>query len=214
VETSNACSVGLVIVLCHSESVVTTEMWDELVVGIQLDDPRAVEAALSYLEDDPWEFRSGYLKGRLLHHLVSRDLDEPQRLRLRPVLVHYCQVGPRWEFSKACRLARRVHIPGLRNELVKGLYGADAGADVRCLRMLFAMRRPRLSGRDRQQAQRVLVEWAGQRQHDRWDARWLAPTVRRLWPGDAVERLVGLVEKGNEAERRGAKILVRAIERA
>jgi hypothetical protein len=193
--------------------VVTNERWDELVVGLQLDDPEAIEGALRYLEADPWEFRSGYLKGRLLHHLAGRELDEHQRLRLRPVLLHYCDVGPRWEFPKACRLARRVPIPGLRNELVERLYGGIVGADVRCLRMLFAMRRPRLSERDRRQAQHALLVWAGEQRRSGWDARWLAPTVLRLWRADAVGQLTRVVEGEDETKRRGAKILLRSVER-
>jgi hypothetical protein len=183
-------------------------------MGLQCDDPDAIEGALRYLEADPWEFRSGYLKGRLLHHLVHRELDERQRRRLRPVLLRYCDVGARLEFAKACRLARRVHVPGLRDELVKHLYGGVVDADVRCLRMLFAMKHPRLSERDTRHARSALLQWAGERSAER-DAQWLAPTVRRLWPDGAVAELTALAhdpaDEADSTRRRGAQHLLRSI---
>jgi len=199
---------------CNSGLVATQELWDELVIGLQVDDPAAIEGAIRYLEADLWEFRSGYLKGRLLHHLANRQLDEHQRRRLRPVLLRYCDVGARFEFAKACRLARRVPIPGLRDGLIKGLHGGIAATDVRCLRMLFAMKHPRLTERDRAQARRALVQWAGQVRSNGWDARWVAPTTKRLWPIDPVGHLTVIAGSGDETERRGARLLLRAVRRS
>lgn len=153
--------------------VTTSDLWDELTIAVRLDDPDAIERAISYLEADPWEFRSGYLKGRLMHHLANRDLNEAQRKRLQPVLLRYCEVGPRWEFTKACRLARRQPIPGLRRALRDRLHGGVVDADVRRLRMLLAMKHPRLADRDRRQARRALLHWAAaNKESGHWDARW------------------------------------------
>jgi hypothetical protein len=194
--------------------VVSPELWDELVVGVQVEDPAAIEGAIRYLEADPWEFRSGYLKGRLLRHLANRQLDEHQRRRLRPVLLRYCDVGARFEFAEACRLARRMPIPGLREGLIKGLYGGIVAADVRCLRMLFAMKNPRLSERDRAQARRALVRWAGQVPSGGWDARWVALTTKRLWPIDPVGHLTAIAGSDDETARQGARLLLRAVRRS
>jgi hypothetical protein len=194
--------------------VATQDLWDELIIGLQVEDPAAIEGALRYLEADPWEFRSGYLKGRLLRHLANRQLDDHQRRRLRPVLLRYCDIGARFEFPEACRLARRIPIPGLRASLIQGLYGGIVAADVRCLRMLFAMKHPRLSERDRVQARRVMLSWAGQVQSRGWDARWVAPTTKRLWPIDPVGHLTAIAGSDNETERDGARLLLRAVRRA
>jgi hypothetical protein len=40
-----------------------TSPWD-LATRLAEGDASAVEAAIAYLEDDPWEFRSGYSKAR------------------------------------------------------------------------------------------------------------------------------------------------------
>ncbi len=193
---------------------VTQEAWDRFVVGLQLDDPAVIEDAIRYLEADPWEFRSGYLKGHVLHHLANRELDQRQLLRLRPVLLRYCDVGWRFEFPKACRLARRVPIPGLRDALVKGLYGGIVATDVRCLRMLFAMKHPRLSGRDRERGRRIMLQWAGDLQPTTWDARWVAPAAERLWPAGPVAQLLAIAAADDEIERHGARALLRALERS
>ena len=192
---------------------VSPERWDELVIGLQVDDPAAIEGTIRYLEADPWEFRSGYLKGRLLHHLANRPLDEHQRRRLRPVLLRYCDVGARFEFAEACRLARRMPIPGLRDGLIAGLHGGIVAADVRCLRMLFAMKHPRLSERDRSQARRALLQWAGEARSSGMDARWVAPTTRRLWPADPVGDLSAIAGSDDETQQQGARVLLRAVRR-
>lgn len=186
--------------------------WD-LVIGLQVEDADAVELSIRYLEADPWEFRSGYLKGRLLHHLANRALDDAQRVRLRSVLVNYCDVGFRFEFLDACRLARRQSIPGLRDELASRLLGSDTAIATRSLRMLLATRRPLLAERERQRARAVLLAWAGDVRLQQFDSRWVARTVERLWPADPVGDLTAIAASGDRAERRAAELLLRALRR-
>ena len=81
-------------------------------------DAGAIEDAIHYLEDDPWEFRSGYAKARLLRRLTHIELDSQQAGRLRRVLLAYVDVGPRWDFREAASLARRIASTEFRDELV------------------------------------------------------------------------------------------------
>ncbi len=160
--------------------------WD-LVIELQLDEPGAIDAAIAYLEADPWAFRTGYLKSRLLHHLGNRRLTVAQRARLRPVLRHYCIAGQRWDFLDAVRLARRQRPPGLHDDLVELLHTASGSSGVRALRMLLALPRPRLTERDVTRGRAVVLTWAGTRPSPSWSAGWVAPLVLRLWgPGPAV----------------------------
>jgi len=182
------------------------------VAELQTDDPAAIERSISYLESDPWEFRSGYLKGRLLHHLANRSLDEGQRRRLRGVLLVHCDAGHRFEFDQACRLARRQDVPGLRHALAARLSAPDPAVAVRSLRMLLSTRRPKLSPTERALARHALVRWAGQVEPRMWSSRWVALTTERLWPVDAPDALQALTASDDPIERFGARFLLTALQ--
>jgi hypothetical protein len=96
----------------HKLAVKTVESpdWIALIQKIKRSDPMAVEAAIVYLEVDPWCFRSGYFKERILRELSRAHLDEPDKRRIRVVLVNSLLKGrrPRTEFSAMRRLARHV----------------------------------------------------------------------------------------------------------
>src|SRR5689334_11403437 len=64
-----------------------------LVDAVASGDPSAVDAGIRYLEADPWRFRSGYVKQRLLSNLRRYDLDTRQRARLTGVLLRYVDIG-------------------------------------------------------------------------------------------------------------------------
>lgn len=84
-----------------------------LVQNIHRNDPTAIEAAIVYLEVDPWCFRSGYLKERILRDLSRARLGESDKVRVRAALVAALLKGPRArpEFSAMRRLARHVRSP-------------------------------------------------------------------------------------------------------
>lgn len=70
-----------------------------------------IEDALLFLEVDPWFFRSGYLKERVLRHLKSAALTERDRARLRNVIDSVTQGPSRRELRDYCRLALKVWAP-------------------------------------------------------------------------------------------------------
>ncbi|MFN8622995.1 MAG: hypothetical protein U0869_19830 [Chloroflexota bacterium] len=105
-------------------------------------DPTAVEPSLVFLEADPWAFRTGYLKEKVMRRLRRCPLDEDQQARLRAVLLHLVEVGPRREFREACRLAWRVADPVFMEALRARAGGDDRGTAVRARAMLDAIRPP------------------------------------------------------------------------
>src|SRR5207248_281252 len=97
----------------------------------------AREYLVTFLEADPWCFRSGYLKGRLYELIKTFQLDDRLRERLCGVLLKAVDAGMRTEFRSACRLARPVGEADLVDDLRRRLTGSpDPGTRRRALWML------------------------------------------------------------------------------
>ena len=77
-----------------------------------------LSAEIMFLEADPYFFRSGYRKEKILRRLKKAVLsdDEKERLR-RVVLVQVASSSWRREFSEYARLAIVLDSPALRQEL-------------------------------------------------------------------------------------------------
>ncbi len=88
-------------------------------------DAGAVDAAISFLEADPWFFRSGYAKEEIIAYLNRLPLTEAQAERLRRVVLAAVDGRDRREFRRYCRLARKVDSPALRSELAGRLECAE-----------------------------------------------------------------------------------------
>ena len=150
-----------------------------IAAAIDADEPGAIEAAVSYLEEDPWVFRSGYGKALLLRRMRRAQLADVQRERLQRVLLHYVDVGPRWDFREACSLARVVSDRPFVRELTGRLHGRDLQISLRALIMLLRLRRPGLGEHDLARGREVLTEWAATNRW--WHGRQVGGWVRRVW---------------------------------
>jgi hypothetical protein len=84
-------------------------------------DEEATGYLVTFLEADPWCFRSGYMKGRLYELLRRGALDDGLQRRLRAVALALVDSGYRREFRSACRLARYVADAELIAELRRRL---------------------------------------------------------------------------------------------
>jgi hypothetical protein len=94
------------------------EMLDRLRIG----ETPATEPGITFLEADPWFFRSGYAKQRLLRLLAGQAyIAAADRQRLRAVILAVVDGRSRREFRFYCRLARRVASPELRGALAEKL---------------------------------------------------------------------------------------------
>jgi hypothetical protein len=71
----------------------------------------ALEDALLFLEVDPWFFRSGYLKERVLRHIKGAPLSERDAERLRKVVEMVARGRNRRELRDYWRLALVVWTP-------------------------------------------------------------------------------------------------------
>lgn len=67
-----------------------------------------VEDVLLFLEVDPWYFRSGYLKERLLDALRQVQLTERNQARIRKILLEVASGPNRREYRRYCALARTI----------------------------------------------------------------------------------------------------------
>jgi hypothetical protein len=132
----------------------STEFWDS-VERLQNGDRSAIDPAITFLEVDPWVFRSGYAKETILRFLKRADLNGEQAARLRQVVLAAVDAGDRREFRGYCRLACRVVDDDLRIALLERLRSSDRGRARRALWVLDALGES-LGPDDRAVAQRLL----------------------------------------------------------
>jgi len=91
--------------------------WLAIVNALQGGDAAAVEPAVVFLETDPWCFRSGYAKERLLRYLSRMELSDESKRRLRRWLLDALGRGPRREYRLMIRLARTLATAQLEEDL-------------------------------------------------------------------------------------------------
>jgi hypothetical protein len=102
--------------------------FDQASASLRNGDPAGVTVAIEFLEADPIVFRSGYLKGDLVTYLKRVPLSEPQRERLRGVVLQLVASRDGREFRRYCQLARRLDGPEFRAKLEE--LAASSDADV------------------------------------------------------------------------------------
>jgi len=98
---------------------------EEVIEGILLKQPEAIEDGVLFLEENPRYFRTGYFKASIASKLKSVPLTESQRHRLREAILRAItsnRVGP--EFTEYARLAAVIvtsdfheKVVGLRDRL-------------------------------------------------------------------------------------------------
>jgi Leucine Rich repeat len=115
--------------------------WERLNL-LQHGDLRGLETAVRFLEADPWLFRSGYVKERILRRLRRISLSEEYRSRLRHVILQVIQGQDRREFREYCRLARIVDTPAWRETVLALLDHENLVVRRHAMWVLDALRRP------------------------------------------------------------------------
>jgi hypothetical protein len=101
--------------------------------------PEALEMAVVFLEDDPWFFRSGYIKVELIKYVGRTPLSDNYAERLGRVALHAVDSRDRREFRAYCRLARKIDNSELRTALVSRTSSSDEGIRRRARWMLEAL---------------------------------------------------------------------------
>lgn len=86
-----------------------------------------VDTAIAFLEADPWFFRSGYEKQKLIRHLKRSKLTIAQRERLELVVVAAIDGRDRAEFRHYGRLASGVWSDALDQMVAERMKSDDPG---------------------------------------------------------------------------------------
>jgi len=93
----------------HSSDCPTDKLWrEQFRADLRASVPYAIEEAILFLEVDPWYFRSGYLKQRLIRGLKAATLKNRDRIRLWNVCWNAAAGKNRQEFRSYCSLAAIV----------------------------------------------------------------------------------------------------------
>jgi hypothetical protein len=93
----------------HAQRYSTDKLWDDaFLADLRVSDRQAIDEAILYLEADPWYFRSGYLKERLIRGLKVAKLTQRDRRRLRNVIWNVAGGRNRREYRDYCSLAAVV----------------------------------------------------------------------------------------------------------
>jgi hypothetical protein len=95
--------------------------------GLAAGHARFIETAIAFLEADPWFFRSGYEKQKIIQHLKRASLSEGQRLRLARVVLAAIDGRDRVEFRHFGRLACGIWSDFLDEEVALRMQSPDAG---------------------------------------------------------------------------------------
>jgi hypothetical protein len=113
-EWSDACEAW------HSYQSPLEKFWsDEFKSLVQSGDRSAINELITYLEVDPYYFRSGYLKGRLARIIKGSPRAIEDDRRLRGVIWNRAGGHGRQEFREYCRLATRISTPSFRDAVAK-----------------------------------------------------------------------------------------------
>ena len=110
----------------------------------------SIEVAIRFLEADLICFRSGYVKQRLIRHLVRQPLSDDALRRLRGVAVSSLSRPTRRGFRAVCRLAARVRDEELLIQIDNVVASDDAAAARRAGWMRTAILTGKLDGQARQ----------------------------------------------------------------
>jgi hypothetical protein len=101
-------------------------------------EPEAVEAGMVYLEADPWVFRSGYYKQKVLERLSRAPLVSLDTKRLEDALPAIVAKGWREhsEWQALRRLCRHIRSPQFAARLLDAANNARGPGHERALRDL------------------------------------------------------------------------------
>jgi hypothetical protein len=101
----------------------------QAIEAVRAGDRSDLEPVVRFLEADPWCFRSGYVKEEIISALGHLELSEPEKERLRSVVINFVDYPkPRRELRAYVNLARRISNPQLVAALNERLSGENPAA--------------------------------------------------------------------------------------
>ena len=168
-----------------------------------------IDAALTYLEADVYEFRSGYERARIARRISGLSLDAAQRARARKYVLDVVDGDKHCGQQALGQLAHAVADNTTRAALRTRLHAADVRVARRAVRTLSRVRHPGLTATDLTAARAVVLADAGH-------TAWLPPNVEKLarwlWSTEwGIE--LREIARFHGPERAAAKRLVDVIDR-
>jgi len=161
-------------------------------------DSAVTDWALTFLEADPWAFRSGYWKERILTYVARLPLSAEQTVRLEDIVVRHVDVGDRREFRYSCRVARRLDGDRLRRQLAGRCASDDPGVRRRAVWMLTAAWPTGLGPLEVDAVHTVLID-AVTSYREWWRVvRWVRPLVVRYEDERLRARLLAMLRSGDD----------------
>ena len=88
-------------------------------------DPSILDEILSFLQDNPDYFRSGYHKEKMLQHLKSFSLSKKQQTLLSSLILRSIDGGPKRLFQAYSRLAPKITPDLLLPEVLERLHSPN-----------------------------------------------------------------------------------------
>jgi len=113
--------------------------FDERFEELRRGEASGLETAVKFLEDDPWMFRSGYMKAYLIKFTIRMRLSEEQAIRLRKAVINAIGYRDRREFRWYCKLAKKVQDKSFRTDVEQLIASDDAGVRRRARWVLSAI---------------------------------------------------------------------------
>lgn len=178
------------------DSMYPTEFYESL-RQIPSGSAKAMDEAITFLEADPWCFRSGYVKAAIVRRLGSMVIGDDNQRRLRKVIMQVIEAGDRREFRWYARLGRRLDGVELRQALIQCLASTQAGVRRRALWILEALPYE-VSGASRPLAQQVIID-AGFDPQGWRVAFWRRRAARKYEDEQFRQRLVTMFHEGEPA---------------
>ena len=177
--------------------------------NLERGDAAAVDRALTYLEADPYYFRSGYARQRVGRKLAHQVMTDTQRARSRAIVLGWVDGTLHSGRVAATHMARSSADNSLRRSLRNRVHDDRVDVARRALQVLIEVKHPGLSERDLRRMRDLVVADAGR-------YPWLSPVdyrvAMRLWSPEWRAELVA-VTKSHGPDRKAAKLLLQAAER-
>lgn len=106
-------------------------------------EPEAVEAAIAFLQVDPWFHNSGYIKQDLCRALLDVALSQDQEIRINRAILRVIDAGFRPELRTLRRLVRRTMNERFLEDLRDRCQDQDPGVRRRAQWFLNYLEAPR-----------------------------------------------------------------------
>ena len=168
-----------------------------------------IDAALTYLEADVYEFRSGYERARIARRIAGLSLDAAERARARKYVLDVVDGDKHCAQQALGQLAHAVADNTTRAALRTRLHAADVRVARRAVRTLSGVRHPGLTTADLTAARALVLADAGH-------TTWLSPNVEKLarwlWTPEWEAELRALTQH-HDPERAAAKKLLESVDR-